>query len=277
MNGDHVAFSFGYSPGSEPTNPGPVRQALDALENDDLFAVYYDSGHVVGPNGIWHRNTSSAPFPNWRFHDFSGFDIATEKPGNTPAQIHSRVGSRNDKSLFGWVAQHYSSGWLACDDGPGEVADFVHISPDAVLSLIHVKGAHSTSRTRTVAVSAFEIVASQAAKNSRRLDDLDILRETLMIAFTGRAAWTDGKRVPDRAEFLEVLGSLMPSDKKQVVIVQPHVSEPMCKRIRASASSQGSTRSRELFRLSTLETLLHTTRAAAVAVGADLEVIGSRY
>jgi hypothetical protein len=137
----------------------------------------------------------------------------------------------------------------------------VRISPDAVLSLIHVKGAHSTSRTRTVAVSAFEIVASQAAKNSRRLDDLDILRETLMIAFTGRAAWTDGKRVPDRAEFLEVLGSLMPSDKKQVVIVQPHVSEPMCKRIRASAGSQGSTRSRELFRLSTLETLLHTTRA----------------
>jgi hypothetical protein len=63
MNGDHVAFSFGYAPGSEPTNPGPVRQVLDALENDDLFAVYYDSGHVVGTNGIWHRNTSSAPFP----------------------------------------------------------------------------------------------------------------------------------------------------------------------------------------------------------------------
>jgi hypothetical protein len=278
MNGDAVVFNFGYDPGNSPTNPVPLRNVLDALENDDLFAVYYDSGHVVTQSGIWHRNVNSAPFPHWRFHDFSGFDIGIEKPpGKNLAEIHARVGSAGDRSLFGWVVRHYSSGWLICDDGPGEVADFVHISPDAVLSLIHVKGAHSTSQNRGVSVSAFEVVASQAAKNSRRLDDLGILSETLMIAFSGRAAWTDGRRVPDRADFLEALGSLMPSDKKQVVIVQPHVSELTRQRILASADIQGSTPSPELFRLSSLETLLHTTRAAAVAVGADLDVIGSRY
>jgi hypothetical protein len=46
-------------------------------------------------------------------------------------------------------------------------------------------------------------------------------------------------------------------------------------RVRAYEANRSGAPSRELFRLSTLETLLHTTRAAAVAVGADLEVIGS--
>jgi hypothetical protein len=208
--------------------------------------------------------------------DFSGFDITAEKPGSTPQQIHSLAGSNGDRSLFGWVVQHYSSGWLVCDDDPGEVADFVHISPDAVLSLIHVKAAHTASPTRTVSVGTFEVVASQAAKNSRRLVDLESLGETLMMMLAGRAAWTDGKRVPDRAEFLEVLEILKPSDKKRVVIVQPHVSEATYTRVTAGSASRGNPPTQQQFRLSTLETLLHTTRAAAVAVGADPEVIGSR-
>lgn len=277
MRGDEVAFNFGYDPGSKPTNPRPVRKILDALENDDLFAVYYDSGHVVGPHGIGSRNINSAPFDNWNFLDFSGFDISTEKPGKTPAQIHSRTGSSDDTSLFGWIARHYSSGWLTCDDGPGEVADFVHISPDGVLSMIHVKAAHSVSQTRGVSVSAFEVVAGQAVKNSRYLVDLNLLSEALLIAPPAqRAAWTDGKRVPDRTEFLAMMGALMPSDKKKVVIVQPHVSEAMYNRIRPGDGSETGARTRELFRLSSLETLLHTTRAAAVAVSADLHVVGSR-
>jgi hypothetical protein len=73
-----------------------------------------------------------------------------------------------------------------------------------------------------------------------------------------------------------MLAIMMPSDKKQVVIVQPHLSEITYKNIWSSAGGQGSGRTQEAFRLSTLETLLHTTRAAAIAVGTDLEVIASR-
>ena len=80
-------------------------------------------------------------------------------------------------------------------------------------------------------MSPFEVVASQAAKNSRRLDNLDTLADTLLIAFTGRGAWTDGTRVPDRTEFLDMLASMVPSDRKQVVIVQPHLSEVTYKNI----------------------------------------------
>jgi hypothetical protein len=275
MSGDDVAFNFGYD--TEPTNPGPVRKVLNAFDNDDLFAVYYDSGHVVGPHGIGRRNINPAPFSNWHFLDFSGFDITAEKPGNTPSEIHYNIGVGHDRSLFGWVARHYSSGWLICDDGPGEVADFVHISPDGVLSLIHVKAAHSASPMRSISVSAFEVVAGQAAKNSRYLVDLDSLSETLMIPHAPeRAAWIDGKRVPDRTEFLAMIGGLMPADKRQVVIVQPHVSEEICTRIRAMDDSETTVRTRDLFRLNSLETLLHTTRGAAVALSAELQVIGSK-
>jgi hypothetical protein len=275
MNGDAVAFNFGYDPDSRPTNPGPLREVLDALKSHDLFAVYYDSGHVVSPNGIWHRNVQSSPFPNWRFHDFSGFDIAREKPARKPAEIHDRVGLASDRSLFGWVARHYSAGWLICDDGSGEVADFVHISPDGVLSLIHVKKAETASRKRDVAVAPFEVVASQAAKSSRHLDDLSILEETLLARAAGKTAWTDGRRVRDRTDFLEALAMLTPRDKKQIVIVQPHASKAVRDQIMARDAAQGDESSPQKFRLSTLETLLHTTRAAAVAVGAELYVVGS--
>jgi hypothetical protein len=275
MVDDRVVFTFGYS--REPTNPGPVRQILDALEHDDLFAVYYDSGHVVGPQGIGRRNVSPIPFANWRFLDFSGFDIASEKPGITPADIHANTGTPQDVSLFGWAVRHYSSGWLICDDGPGEVADFVHISEDGTLSLVHVKAAYSTSPLRRVAVSAFEVVAGQAVKNSRYLIEPDLLTETLMIPHDPeRGAWTDGSRMPDRTEFLTMMGGLMPTDKKEVVIIQPHISESMYQRIRGDEGSSRAISSQELFRLRTLETLLHSARAAAVALGADLHVIASK-
>lgn len=273
MNGENVAFNFGYD--SEPTNPGPVREILDALEHEDLFAVYYDSGHVVGPHGIGSRNINQSSFENWQFLDFSEFDITREKPGRTPEEIHAKVGTKDDASLFGWVVRNYSSGWLICDDGPGEVADFVHIGHDSTLSIIHVKAAHSDSQ-RSISVCAYEVVASQAAKNGRYLADLDSLSETLMIPHTPvRAAWTDGKRVPDRADFLEALMCLRPTDRKQVTIVQPHVSEKLYRRVRTNEVG-GTPRGTELLRLNFLETLLHTTRGAVVALGADLRVIGSK-
>jgi hypothetical protein len=275
MKGDRVIFTFG--PGDRITNPGPVREIIDALDaGEDLFCVYYDSGHVVGPHGIGRRNVSPMPFPNWRFLDFSGFDISTEKPSKVPAEIHALTGGSFDNSLFGWTAQHYSTGMLICDDGPGEVADFLHISEDSTLSLIHVKSADSAAPSRGVAVRPFEVVAGQAVKNSRLLIEPDQLMEFVDMPYGfERAAWTDGKRVPDRSEFLTRLEDL-PPDKKQVVIVQPHISEATYQRIRHGNGPGGHASPQEEFRLRMLETLLHSARAAIVALGADLYVIGSK-
>jgi hypothetical protein len=267
MKGDRVDFKFG--PGNKITNLGPVREILTALEEDDLFCVYYDSGHVVGPHGIGRRNVLLTPFPNWRFRDFSGFDIRAEKPSKIPAEIHALTGRRQDTSLFGWTARHYATGMLICDDGPGEVADFVHISDDSTLSLIHVKSADSVASSRGAAVSPFEVVVSQAVKNSRLFIDPDQLKECIdMPHGSQRAAWTDGRRVPDRSEFLKRLGGLLP-DKRRVIIVQPHISELAYQRIRQGSGQEQS-------RLRMLETLLHAARAAVVALGADLYIIGSK-
>lgn len=68
---------------------------------------------------------------------------------------------------------------------------------------------------------------------------------------------------------------LTPRDQKQIVIVQPHVSKAIRGQIMARDAAQGDEPSPQKFRLSTLETLLPSTCAAAVAVGADLYVIGS--
>jgi hypothetical protein len=275
MKGDRVAFKFG--PGDAITNPGPVRAIINALEaSSDLFCVYYESGHVVGPHGIGRRNVSPVPFPNWRFLDFSGFNISTEKPSKIPADIHALIGSRSDTSLFGWTAQHYSTGMLICDDGPGEVADFLHISEDSTLTMIHVKSADSAAPSRRVAVSPFEVVAGQAVKNSRLLIEPEQLKESVdMPHGSERAAWIDGRRVTGRSEFLARLDDL-PPDKRRVVIVQPHVSEATYQRIRGGSGPKGRVSTREQLRLRMLETLLHSARAPIVALGADLYVFGSK-
>jgi hypothetical protein len=67
----------------------------------------------------------------------SGYRVDKEKPnGRTPEEIHAAIGENGDDSLFAWVVQAYRSGTLLCDDGPGEVADFLHIDDNGTLSLI---------------------------------------------------------------------------------------------------------------------------------------------
>ncbi len=166
---DCVTFNFfGYK--GEPTNGPPVRRILTALNlyADSLLTIYFESGHTVVEKALWKREIRSAPFPNWEFHDLRPFDITCEKPPvkGDQKKIHDAIGVAGDTSLFAWVVQHYANGWLICDDGSGEVADFIHISPDrdATLSLIHVKGAASSTARRQIAVGPYEVVSSQAAK-----------------------------------------------------------------------------------------------------------------
>jgi hypothetical protein len=90
-----------------------------------------------------------------------------------------------------------------------------------------------------------------------------------------RAAWTHGRRVPDRSDFLKRLDGL-PPDKKQVVIIQPHVSERMYQHLRSNGGSGGVTTHSEPYRLRMVETLLHSARGTVVALGADLYVIRSK-
>jgi hypothetical protein len=278
VSADHgrVQFTIGFDNESTITNLPAVREVKDALDySEDLLSVYYDSGHMVDGRSIWTREVRTIPYPRWRFEDFTGFDITKEKPtGRSPEDIHSAIGLNGDNSLFRWVTKFYSEGWLTCDDGPGEVADFVHVSPGGRLSLVHVKAAKSTTSQRRVAVGSYEVLASQAAKNLVNLNPISLRARLSSSAGMKRASWTNGMRMTDRSDFLDALDSRDAGDEFRVVIVQPHVSQLMYESLRSLVNRSDA--SEDCYRLNLLETLLNTIRGSVTSVGADMDVIASK-
>lgn len=77
-------------------------------------------------------------------------------------------------------------------------------------------------------------------------------------------------RVPDRTDVLEALELRDATCKKQVVIVQPHVSETTYFRLRRAPGDPGE----DLLRLRLLEDLLNSAWSTVAGAGADLVVIG---
>jgi len=145
------------------------------------------------------------------------------KPAGDGIVMHQNIGQPGDTSIFGWVVQNIGPGWLICDDGAGEVADFVHLAPDNTLTLVPVKAAHSESLHRQVSASAYEVVVGQATKNIGFLNG-DELHARLSLAQTAtRATWHDGVRQADRSGFLAALAAHPHSAAFGVKIVQPHL------------------------------------------------------
>jgi hypothetical protein len=270
-SGVHLQFG----PQGAATNPETVRQILEALRyGDDLYVVYYDSGHTISAGAIVSPSTRAEPYRRWDFRDFAGFDITREKPDrDPPQQIHNAIGLPGDTSLFGWVVATYRTGYLICDDGPGEVADFLHIAHDCTLTFIHVKAANTSNPTRGVAVGAYELVSSQAVKNLTVLTTQLLRQRIESPTVPNPASWVDGQRVADRTPFLEALDYVGPQDDKRVVIVQPHMNKELYKRLKGAGVTPDLTLNQR--RLQLLETLLNASRSAAIYVGGDLITVGA--
>lgn len=269
-------FTIEFELHDETSFLSPTRQILDALSYPQLITVHYRSGHTFVDGRICTRNTTIAPFPHWKFEDFSGYDITREKPEGNPQELHDKIATTGDDSLFGWVARHFAPGSLTCDDGPGEIADFVHIDPAGVLSMIHVKAAKSSSSKRGIAASAYEVVTGQATKNLIYAD-VDRLRARLLNSpVTLPATWENGVRCTSRHEFMESVQLRDIGAPVQTVIVQPHVPEHVYRRRRKEADGKSADPSDEFLRLCHLETMLNAARTAAVGLAAELVVISSR-
>ncbi|MFD9735843.1 hypothetical protein [Umezawaea sp. NPDC059074] len=268
---DSLALSFGY--GKNITDHRAVERIFHALnDHPDLLTVYFESGHTYVEGQVWQRETRVARFPNWEFEDFSVYAIKTEKPGGKSAQaIHDAIGVSGDDSLFAWVVAHYSTGWLTCDDGPGEIADFLHLSDEGVLTAIHVKAAKSLS-PRGIAATAYEVVSSQATKNLVFADTARLKERLLNAPAKSPATWVDGTRCADRSEFIDMLDARRAQDEFRVVIVQPQVAENLYSKISDSSRKVD----RNTLQLYRLETLLNGARGSIVAMGGDLTVIGRR-
>lgn len=254
----------------EPWDGQRLREVKDAIQDGDLLTIYYESGHAFSGRSISRRNLVSTPFPNLRFEDFGDVEVAREKPKPGPGQsLHDAIAVDGDRSLFAWVVHAFGQDWLLCNDGSGEVADFLHLTDDGTLTAIHVKAANNNSPGRRIAVTSFEEVVSQAEKNIGMLDN-DILIDHL--GRTNCTAWHEGHRI-ESAKFIEQLATRVASDRTKVLIVQPHLLKAVHDHARATADA--GTPDRDAKSLMLLDHLLHSTRRTVTARWDDLTVIGS--
>ncbi|MEV6228070.1 hypothetical protein AB0L88_09405 [Saccharopolyspora shandongensis] len=266
-------FQFSVAHVQPPPRWPELAKLAELVNTGNLITVYFGSGHSFDGRKLMRRNQVGAPFPNFEFTDFSGFAIRREKPmAKSTRQLHDRIGTGGDDSLFSWVCLRYSRGLLLCDDGPGEVADFLHLSDSGQLTAIHVKAAQSASANRRISVGCFQELVSQATKNVRKLERNE-LAELLGTRSPGAAAWRDGRRVTS-AEFIRALRQRVDFPSTRVVLVQPHLHEAAHRRGRQDMAAGKWTANSCSLRL--LDDLLHSTRRAVVGQCEDLTVIASR-
>ncbi|MEV7551537.1 hypothetical protein AB0N89_18090 [Amycolatopsis sp. NPDC089917] len=256
-----------------PSNEARARQIRDAIGNGELLRIYYESGHTFDEHQINLRNQTAPPFANLEFADFGAHQVDQEKPSVRGDQaIHDAIGLLDDYSLFAWVQATYTAGWLVCDDGAGEVADFLHLV-DGTLTAIHVKGAISTSPIRNVAVTAYQEVVAQAVKNLRLLDNKALVERFTAPRIARPAAWLDGIRHTELSGFVTALRARTTLNKTRVVIVQPHLLRHVHDAARKAAEEGKPTRDSRSLAL--LDGLLRSARRSVISYWDDLTVIGS--
>jgi hypothetical protein len=250
-----------------------MRSQLDELSSkvrvNKWAKIYYDSGHTVADERVFSMRHRSMSFAGWEWQTFSEpiVDISREKPDNL-----NHVGRADGRSLFDWVHRNWdytATGWLACDDGAGEIADFIHLDTaqrPPVLTLIHVKAAKRADHHRQTSVGRYDIVATQAIKNLRFLDRI--------VAVDGLAAgarravaelvWKD-RRAQPRQELLNVLDDLGDDHLRKVVIVQPHQRRSVYEAPKSAAEQR---------RIDQLNNLLLSADASCRGVQAEFVVVG---
>lgn len=226
--------------------------------------IRYDSGHSVSDRQVYAMRTPGIAFSHFQTEDFSGYAIKQEKPLNI-----KNIGT--EKSLFCWI-KNTRKGWLACDDGANEKADFIHLDvsgPKPVLSLIHVKGAQSNKSDRKLSVAAFEVVTSQAVKNLQWLDRQALAQGLFQAVRAANHWWKDGEPVSKDA-FLEALENIGDNYERRVILVQPHVTQAAW--TKAEASKTGVHR----LRFNQLSTLLASAWRSCNGLGAEFMVIWAK-
>ena len=226
--------------------------------------IRYDSGHTISDRHVYIHRMQRVGFDHYEARDFGTYKVKVEKP-----KTLQDIGK--EESLFCWVKNTHK-GWLACDDGANEKADFIHLDqsgPRPVLSLIHVKGAKSASAGRKLSVAAYEVVTGQAIKNLQWLDRAALADGLRKTARASNYWWKDGKVVPQSA-FVAAIDAVKDDFLGRVVIVQPHVTE------RARQSAAGATKGANRLRLDQLNTLLASAWRSANGLGFEFKVIWSK-
>ena len=257
-------------------------------KNPDNLTIYFESGHTFARGRMFLTEFRDAQFDDWRWVDMGAdsTEIDKEKPYLGTRFDVTAIGSKEDMSLFGLVARHWPKlekrgnprGWLACDDGSMESADFIHLDETLdppKLTLIHVKGSGSTKINRQVSVSDYEVVVGQAIKNLRHVDR-KLLRKKLERNGKGKlkdAVWHNGHRKKNRDGIIQALEEASSRLKKKVVILQPRVRKSEYDELREMLKTGTGPEGRK-HRLRQLDALLLSARANCLGLGAEFAVIG---
>jgi hypothetical protein len=278
------------------TNPqrGQIRKLQEferVFSHPALVQAWYDSGHTIIGGSCYEVSYKSAPFNGMYWSDFRGTNILKEKP-DAPAgggPILSNIGSPGEDSLFSWVYRALLRGtrekrlshlrmssaqdWLLCDDGSGEISDFLHattLDNHHHLTLIHVKAANSDQQTRLISVSAHDVVINQAIKNIGNLNKDNVVNalSQRVPATSSKPTWNprNGSIAPVAGiDFVNHLSSWSPGRMHvHVVIVQPHT-------LRSAFRNRMNSKQHDQ-----LSTLLNSAAHQIAGLGGTLTVIGSR-
>lgn len=262
-------------------------RAIEKIERADVLTVRYESNHTLSDGHVFATTFRDVESQDLIHFDFTGFDVTKEKPTRLNANGHqefdpTRIGHSN--SLFCWVwktwkrnAQGVAPGWIACDDGAGEIADFIYVDLQGqTVELIHIKGSGNGDANRSLSASEYEVVTNQAVKNLRALDR-DILARGLQHGARSRIGpyvrRPDGT-VGTRAQMVAAMAQLRASATRSVVVLQPRVTQQALTTARQAkaAGNQGV----EVKRLLQLETILVAAGSACRDLGAKLTVIAAR-
>lgn len=235
----------------------------DLLSLDDTFTVYFSTGHAYSSGNLYVASTRRVRFGNWTWDAFDDTVTSKEKPDG--ARLDD-IGP-TEASLFSWVVHRspFGEGWVTCDDGSGEIGDFVAFD-GSTISIIHVKAADSARTTRRVSASNYEQVVSQATKNLMR-STVDEILENLG-SHMDRLTWLNGQKKSGRRNMIKAFCKLQTPPLVNVVIVQPRMTRTAYDR--AWTSGKGD----EYNRVCLADSMLAAARSAVTATANDLYVYG---
>ncbi|MCW2338219.1 hypothetical protein M2337_002452 [Sphingobium sp. B2D3A] len=263
------------------------------------MTIRYASGHVIQNGALYQTHFRDAIFERWRWmkltpaDDGMKYDLKAEKPTKPGISAKgksikifdpSKIGLQD--SLFCYVKKHAASTgspddipiddwWLLCDDGAGEIADFIAISPKRPsISFIHVKARHKGEKS-TISVTPFSEVVSQAVKNLRAYDQ-GLLGDMLSGRTTANndgLVWRHDGTVIDRAAFVTAMNGLR-KPQRHVLIFQPRISEKTWDK--AVEQHRAGKEAGQVGRMRQLSALLSGAQSTFQKLGASMEVTGEK-
>jgi hypothetical protein len=300
--------------GHDEFHPGVT--CLDTIWRQEGAAVTirYDSGHVIRDARIFRLGWEDVVYEAWKWpfrarRGHCTYRADLEKPerkktpaGGTQSASMPKRGEvqgweaclgenvQPEASLFEYVVVYAKelfqpgrgNDWhLCCDDGAGEVADFIYFEPEADrLYLIHIKAANNNSLSRKISVKAYEEVSSQAVKTLRYLEVPNLLKllddgKDLPIA---QACFYNSNTKPqgNRDKLLAALkGYNRRLLDKRVIVLQPHVRKTDWREACTSWENKAApTRWNQINRFLQLRTLLADAEITCRKLGARFETWG---